>query len=101
MSSYARPPRNPEEAQKALLWALERAGGHRALARAAGVSQQAVGVWVRNGYIPISASLLRAAHGLGVSPKKLRPDVFPEEIAVIVERSRRLAQELEELGGKA
>jgi hypothetical protein len=56
---------------------------------------------MRRGYIPISAALLRAAHELGVSPKKLRPDLFPEEIAVIVERSSRLAQELEELGGKA
>jgi transcriptional regulator with XRE-family HTH domain len=101
MSNYTRPPRNPEEANKALLWAIQRAGSQGALARAAGVTRQAVTSWMRRGYIPISAALLRAAHELGVSPKKLRPDLFPEEIAVIVERSSRLAQELEELGGKA
>lgn len=100
MSSYSRPPRNPEKAREALQWAIQKAGSRSALARAARITRQAIAAWEEKGYIPVGASLLRASHALGVHPRKLRPDLFPEEIRAVVERSRRLADELEELGGK-
>ena len=100
MSSYSRPPRNPEKAREALQWAIQKAGSKSALARAARITRQSITAWEEQGYIPVGAALLRAAHVLGVHPRKLRPDLFPEEIRTVVERSQRLAQELEELGEK-
>ena len=66
--------------RKALNKAIKEAGSQSALARACGVSQQAVHQWAVTGKVPAARvqSVVAACSG-AVSAIDLRPDVFGEK----------------------
>lgn len=60
--------------------AVAAAGGQAALARAVGVTAQAVHQWVKKGRIPAQRVLaVEAAAGGKVIRHELRPDLYPRE----------------------
>lgn len=60
---------------KRLQEALKIAGGHRALARAIGISHQTISKWTR--VPPIRVLAVEAA--TGIPREVLRPDIYPPE----------------------
>lgn len=60
--------------------AVRAAGGQGALARAVGVSTQAVHQWVKKGHVPAERVLaVEAAVGGKVTRHEIRPDLYPPE----------------------
>ena len=57
------------------------AGSQSALARAVGVSPQAVQQWVDSGRVPLRR-VLYVERATGVSRTRLRPDIYPADEAV-------------------
>lgn len=77
------------EALKALLEAIEVAGGQRALAGKIGVTQPAVSNWVnRTGRAP-AEQVLKIEEHTGVSRHKLRADIYPRETPSMVRKRLR------------
>jgi DNA-binding transcriptional regulator YdaS (Cro superfamily) len=66
-------------------------GGARQLARAAGVSHQAVGHWLTGArqISPASALLVAAATAGRVAAKELRPDIFAVTITPKLSRGKK------------
>ena len=58
--------------------ALDAAGGQSALARALGLTQQSVHVWMKRQSIP-ATRVLAVEKLTGVSRHSLRPDIYPVE----------------------
>jgi DNA-binding transcriptional regulator YdaS (Cro superfamily) len=62
----------------ALYSAIKYAGGQSALARACGIKQQTIGVWIKTGRVP-AARVLQVEKAIGgrISCHDLRPDIYP------------------------
>lgn len=73
MTNLAIKPLMPKD--KALLEAIDRAGGVRALARELGIAHQAILQWSR---VPV-LRVLEVERITGVSRYRLRPDIYPPE----------------------
>jgi DNA-binding transcriptional regulator YdaS (Cro superfamily) len=61
--------------RQAILLAIKRAGGHRALGRALGISHQAISRWKK---VP-SSRVLEIERLSGVPRELLRPDLYPPD----------------------
>lgn len=58
--------------------AIDEVGGKSKLARAVGVTKQAISKWVRQRSIPVERVIsVSRATGWQVTPHQLRPDIYP------------------------
>jgi DNA-binding transcriptional regulator YdaS (Cro superfamily) len=71
---------------QALRRAVGIAGSQSALARAAGVTQQAVSKWLSRGKALPGPLVITVEHKTGISRHDLRPDLYPRESATTGER---------------